>query len=103
MLLVKKGGLYFIDAPGGTGKTFVCNLLLAAVRKDRKIGVATESSGIAAILLRGGRTAHSRWKIPINALMDDRSSVTKLQAIGRLIQELDFLIWDESVRCHFRK
>ena len=61
MLLVKKGGLYFIDAPGGTGKTFVCNLLLAAeVRKDRKIGVATASSGIAAILLRGGRTAHSR-------------------------------------------
>ena len=69
MLLVKKSGLYFIDAPGGTGKTFVCNLLLAAVRKDRKIGVATASSGIAAILLRGGRTAHSTWKIPINALI----------------------------------
>ena len=29
--------------------------------------------------------------------MEDRSSVTKLQAIGKLIQELDFLIWDESV------
>ena len=69
------------DAPGGTGKTFICNLLLAAVRKDRKIGVATESSGIAAILLRGGRTAHCRWKIPINALMEDRSSVTTRELV----------------------
>ena len=81
----KAGGLYFIDAPGGTGKTFLANLLLAAVRKDRNIGVATASSGIAAILLRGGRTAHSRWKNPINALMDTRSSVSKRTAIGKLI------------------
>ena len=27
-----EGGLYFLDSPGGTGKTFVTNLLLAKVR-----------------------------------------------------------------------
>ena len=26
------GGLFFLDAPGGTGKTFIINLILAKVR-----------------------------------------------------------------------
>jgi hypothetical protein len=28
------GGLFFLDAPGGTGKTFLINLLLAEIRTD---------------------------------------------------------------------
>lgn len=34
------------DVPGGTGKTFLMNLLLASVRKDKNIAVAVASSGI---------------------------------------------------------
>ena len=44
--------MYFLDEPGGTGKTFVINLLLANVRKNSKIAIAD----IAATLLQGGRT-----------------------------------------------
>lgn len=47
------GQIYFLDAPGGTGKTFVINLLLAKVRSQKRIALA--SSGIAATLLEGGR------------------------------------------------
>ncbi|CAF2129886.1 unnamed protein product [Rotaria magnacalcarata] len=43
---------------GGTGKTFVINLLLAKIRHQSKIAIAVASSGIAATLLNGGRTAH---------------------------------------------
>lgn len=60
------GGLYFLDAPGGTGKTFVISLILAAIRSERKIALALASSGIAATLLDGGRTAHSALKLPLN-------------------------------------
>lgn len=60
------GGLYFLDAPGGTGKTFVISLILAAIRSQRKIALALASSGIAATLLDGGRTAHSALKLPLN-------------------------------------
>src|ERR1700712_5561772 len=31
------GGLYFLDAPGGTGKTFVISLILAKVRTQNNI------------------------------------------------------------------
>ncbi|GBM37039.1 hypothetical protein AVEN_129972-1 [Araneus ventricosus] len=48
-----EGGSYFLDAPGGTGKTFILNLLLAQIRKDKKVAIAVASSGIAATLLDG--------------------------------------------------
>ena len=60
------GGLFFVDGPGGTGKTFVENLLLNWVRGNSKIALAVASSGIASTLLHHGRTSHSRFRIPID-------------------------------------
>ena len=48
-----------------TGKTFLYNRLLATVRSHSDIELAMASSGIAALLLQGGRTVHSRLKVPI--------------------------------------
>jgi Cdc6-like AAA superfamily ATPase len=56
-------GCFFVNGPGGTGKTFLYNTLLSTVRSSGEIGVAVASSGIAAILIIGGRTVHSRFKI----------------------------------------
>ncbi|GFX27423.1 ATP-dependent DNA helicase [Trichonephila clavipes] len=61
-----EGGLFFFDSPGGTGKTFLLNLFLAKIRKDRNVALAVASSGIAATLLSGGRAAHSVFKLPLN-------------------------------------
>lgn len=38
-------GILFIDAPGGTGKTFLLNLILAKIRAKEKIAIAVASSG----------------------------------------------------------
>ena len=57
-IVSQSGGFLFLDALGGTGKTFLINLLLANVRSLRKIALAVASSGMAATLLNGGRTAH---------------------------------------------
>lgn len=37
--------IIFIDAPGGTGKTFLLNLILAKIRVKGKIALAVASSG----------------------------------------------------------
>lgn len=42
------GGIYFLDATGSTGMTFPLNVLLAEVRKQRKIALAIASSGTVA-------------------------------------------------------
>ena len=60
------GGAFYLDGFGGTGKTFVINSVLAKVRLDGRIALAVASSWIAATLLDGGTTAHSRFKIPID-------------------------------------
>jgi DNA replication protein DnaC len=60
------GNVYFIDGPGGTGKTFLYSTILAKIRMKSDVALAVASSGIAALLLPGGRTAHSRFKIPLN-------------------------------------
>ncbi|CAF4851971.1 unnamed protein product [Pieris macdunnoughi] len=61
-----QGGFFFLDAPGGTGKTFLISLILAEIRSNNGIALAVASSGIAATLLDGGRTAHSVFKLPLN-------------------------------------
>ncbi|GBO03520.1 hypothetical protein AVEN_16201-1, partial [Araneus ventricosus] len=61
-----EGGLLFLDAPGGTGKTFLINLLSAQTQKDKKVAIAVASSGIAATLFDDGRTAHSVLQLPLN-------------------------------------
>lgn len=39
------GGIMFIDAPGGTGKTFLTNLIISQVHLNREYAVAVASSG----------------------------------------------------------
>ena len=60
------GSMIFLQAPGGTGKTFLTNLILAEIRSNGGIAVAVASSGIAATLMEGGRTAHSALKLPLD-------------------------------------
>ena len=57
--------LFFLNAPGGYGTTFLIETLLSTVRGMGKIALAVASSGIAVELLEGRRTAHSMFKIPI--------------------------------------
>ena len=61
----KDGGLFFVDGPGGTGKTYLYRALVATIRSQKKIDVATATSGVTASIMPGGRTAHSRFKIPL--------------------------------------
>ncbi|KAL4113113.1 hypothetical protein QTP88_016796 [Uroleucon formosanum] len=57
------GKMFFSNAPAGTGKTFLINLLLTKVRNNRSIALAVASSDIAATLLEGGGwpTQHSNF------------------------------------------
>jgi hypothetical protein len=66
----EQGGLFFVDGLGGTGKTFLYRALLRTVRSQNKIAVATATSGITTSIMPGGRTAHSRFKIPLT--LDDK-------------------------------
>ncbi|XP_059149801.1 uncharacterized protein LOC131936752 [Physella acuta] len=97
-----EGGILFIDAPGGTGKTFVLNLILAKVRQQQKLAIAVASSGIAATLLTGGRTAHSTFKLPLNIPHSDVPicNISKQSEKGKLLKQCAIIIWDECTMAH---
>ncbi|XP_074282727.1 uncharacterized protein LOC141607269 [Silene latifolia] len=68
----KRGGVYFVYHSGGTGKTYLWKTLISRLRGEGHIVLAVASSGISALLLISGRTAHSRFAIPLN-LTDSQS------------------------------
>ena len=94
------GGLYFLDGFGGAGKTFVINLTLSKVRSEGRIALAVASSGIAATLLEGGTTAHSRFKIPIDIDNNSTCNIPVQSPLAELIRQTDLLFWDEAVMQH---
>ncbi|CAO4386376.1 unnamed protein product [Caenorhabditis nigoni] len=52
----ENGGLFFLDGPGGSGKTFVCNCLANIVLGKCLTILPIAWTGIAASLFPNGRT-----------------------------------------------
>ncbi|XP_074355904.1 uncharacterized protein LOC141695565 [Apium graveolens] len=81
------------------------NYALAEIEKllndvEGKIVLPFIGSGIAATLLPGGRTTHSRFKIPLKL---DRSSIAGIKYcidIAELMQHTSLIIWDEAPMQH---
>ncbi|XP_010495527.1 PREDICTED: ATP-dependent DNA helicase PIF1-like [Camelina sativa] len=95
-VLKNLGGVFFVYGFGGTGKTFMWKTLSAAIRSRGMIVLNVASSGIASLLLEGGRTAHSRFAIPINVNDYTLCRIKPNSDLANLIKEASLIIWDET-------
>jgi len=93
-------GIFFIYGYGGTGKMFIWRALSSAVRSRKEIVLTVASSGIAALLKPGGRTAHSRFGIPI--IVDEISTcgIHPKSPLAELVCKAKLIIWDEAPMMH---
>ena len=64
------GAHFFLHGSGGTGKTYLYTTLAERLRSEGKIILCVASTGLASLLLPGGRTAHKQLKIPIEIKED---------------------------------
>ncbi|XP_026439764.1 uncharacterized protein LOC113338595 [Papaver somniferum] len=82
---IKKGdgGLFFVYGSG-----------------ESKVVLAVASSGIASLLLPGGRTAHSRLKIPITLEDNSTCDISHGTQLAGLIKKAEIVIWDEAPMIH---
>ncbi len=97
----EQGRLFFLNGPAGTGKTFLYNTVCHKVRSEGWIVLCVASSGIASLLLRGGRTSHSMFKIPIDNLTDESTCpIAKQSERGALLKAARMVIWDEVPMQH---
>jgi len=60
------------------------------------------SSRITSLLLLGGRTAHSRFKIPIDLHDESTWNITQHMKVAKLVRKADLIIWDEAPMMHRR-
>ncbi|KAL4112576.1 hypothetical protein QTP88_016331 [Uroleucon formosanum] len=90
------------DAPGGTGKTHLINILLAKVRSSYGIAITAASSGIAATLLHGGKTAHSAFKLPLNlnTIEIPTCNINKQSNMANVLKKCKLIVWDECPMSH---
>lgn len=90
------GDYFFLSGIAGTGKTFVYNTVSAMLRSQRRIVLCVSSSGISALIMDGGRTAHSMFKIPIDGInATSICSIPKQSFRADLLRQAEALIWDE--------
>ncbi|KAK9714758.1 hypothetical protein RND81_06G117800 [Saponaria officinalis] len=81
--------------------TFIWRSLCAALRSKGEIVLPVASSGIAATLIPGGRTAHSRFGVPIN--VSENSTYPRIKPgsdLTELLLRAKLIIWDEASMTH---
>ncbi|KAM0064559.1 putative DNA helicase [Helianthus debilis subsp. tardiflorus] len=94
------GGVFFVYGYGGTGKTYFWKTLSTAIRSRREIVLNVASSGIASLLLTRGRTAHSRFLIPLNLNEDSICHINPDSDVADLLKKTKLIIWDEAPMVH---
>ncbi|XP_025653144.1 uncharacterized protein [Arachis hypogaea] len=92
----KRHGFFFVYGFGGTGKIFLYRILLARLRSEKRIVINVASSGIASLLLPGGKTAHSMFNIPVELTKDTVCRIKKDSAKAEVVRLADLIIWDEA-------
>ncbi|KAL6577795.1 hypothetical protein OROMI_010123 [Orobanche minor] len=95
------GGVFFLYGYNDTGKTFTWRTLCSALRGKGDIVIPVASSGIASLLIPKGRTAHSRFGIPL--LVDEKSYCNKIKLgteMTELLKKTKLIIWDEAPMTH---
>ncbi|XP_027093476.1 ATP-dependent DNA helicase PIF1-like [Coffea arabica] len=91
-----EGQAFFVDDFGGTDKTFLYRALLATLRSQNHVALAVATFGIAASILPGVRTAHSRFKIPLDFSKTKSCQLSKQSSAAKLISESKLILWDEA-------
>ena len=60
----------------------------------------SEQGGIAATLLDGGRTFHSRFKAPLQLTATSTCNVPVQSPLADLIRRAQLIVWDEAPMAH---
>lgn len=97
---LQKDAMFVLYGYGGTGKTFMWQTLSATLMKDGHIVLTMALSGITSLLLPGGKTAHSKFKIPVPTFDDSICSIHQGSEPAELLKLTKLIIWDEALMAH---
>ena len=100
-IIQRKGKTFFVDGFGGCGKTYLYQVICHAVRAEGIIILCVASTGLACLLLPGGQTAHSMFKLPIDTLNGTSiCNISKESLRADLLRMAEAVIYDECLMTH---
>ena len=100
-IIHKEGKSFFIDGYGGCRKTYLYQVICHAIRAEGIIILYIASTGLACLLLPGGQTAHSMFKIPIDTLSGTSTcNIPKESLRADLLRMAEAVIYDECLMTH---
>lgn len=88
---------FFLTGPGGAGKTYTYNVLIDVMKSKNLKVVVTAFTGVAANLLKKGKTSHKAFGLPFEdeGLGLSRSTLKLQSTEARELKECSAIIWDE--------
>ena len=95
-------GIFFLDASGGTGKTFLLNLKLSKAISNGYVALDVASCGIASTLLQESRTGHSTFKLPMDTARNETPdcNISKGTGMAQMLQHAKLIVWDECTMAY---
>ncbi|XP_044005873.1 uncharacterized protein LOC122850880 [Aphidius gifuensis] len=87
---------YYIDGPGGSGKTFVYITLYHLLKSKGKKVCTMSFTGVSAILLPNGKTVHKTFGLPVPLFPDSTSHIKIQSKEAHIMKNYDLIIWDEG-------
>ena len=91
----KNNKCYFIDGPGGSGKSYLLNTIITYLNQESISVLSVAWTGIAANLLINGRTSHITFKLPLNINDESTCNISSNSEYGIKLRNVKFIIWDE--------
>ncbi|UYV73535.1 hypothetical protein LAZ67_10004016 [Cordylochernes scorpioides] len=86
---------FFIDGPGGSGKTYLYTTLMHSFIGMNQVVLPAATTGIAANLLQGGKTMHSLYGLPIPLNETSVSNIKMTTMAAGTLREAKLFIIDE--------
>nr|XP_008199215.1 PREDICTED: uncharacterized protein LOC656546 [Tribolium castaneum] len=90
-----ENNVFYVDGPGGTGKTYLYNVLQLVTRKRlRQTYMAW--TGMAATLLKEGKTVHKSFRLPLQLTEYTVAGFKEDSPESDAIKKARLIIWDEA-------
>ena len=70
------------------------------MRAKNQIVIMVASSSMASLLLPGGKTAHSKFKIHVPIFEDSTCNIHQGSQLAELLNQTSLIIWDEAPMAH---
>jgi ATP-dependent DNA helicase PIF1 len=89
----RHGKEVFVDGYCRTGKAYLRKAITIKLHSEGKIVLAAASCGIATLFLQGGRTAHSRFHIPLILTEESICDIRQGTHLAELLKKTLLILW----------